>query len=845
MLKSPTGVSNLFSTRDMARPELLSFQSVISFPGLFDIEDNVSCDYMLGEALQLPQWAFQIDPIPDRVILELFENYENILKTPMPMSIDKRSIIHHLGGSILEVHEGDIERRIEKLLGPSDVDVFTEFLGFVVQCASNNMLGYYQNLQIVRWITSHESFLQKVSVLRLPAVQACLDSFLRSTELAHGSRAFTVLVNADIDHNLYGGRREELMLTAVRLGLVDLVKTFLEEGIAINTDWGAEFLANSHTSEVARVLLNSGLRINMPSSKFAKIICSAAGRGQTDLFRTLINTGKVFDPNFRHPNHGWTLLFCAIQGGAVEIVNLLIAMGAECLDELQRAGLFYGTDLQHAAFSGSTEIVKALLLTPSCKRVLQVGRYRWPPLRDAAAQGYIEIVELLINAGAQVNASSPVTKENLSRSFGLNFLPSTPLLAAVEGGHTEVVRVLLRSQVDINVPTFGRHGTNVLEVAEALGHHGIARLLLEAGAIADPPRSSQHQAIEICFAAANANFQRAQHLVDNGVDISHVLDAFHFDRTSWRLDPLSSWKNILSTLLNVCVNKNVIRGPLFHRSVLEIAIGAQEFIVAQELIRAGASLESASSRYGSILKQAINAIGSSEGAAAYELVSLVLKEGGKAKSLEMDGEDPIQIVAYWENLTITRLLLTYQTDVTAPHSTRHAQLVPTALQVAALGSSSNIEVIKLLLESGSDVNSPPSEHWGRTALQAAVSNCHRSGNLEMIQILLDKGASVNAPPAREFGITALQGAAIRGNVKICHLLLERGADPNAAGSAVQGRTALEGAAENGRLDVVQLLLNAGAQLSQSAVDYAEKERHFAIADMLMEKMKESEDSLVG
>lgn len=101
------------------------------------------------------------------------------------------------------------------------------------------------------------------------------------------------------------------------------------------------------------------------------------------------------------------------------------------------------------------------------------------------------------------------------------------------------------------------------------------------------------------------------------------------------------------------------------------------------------------------------------------------------------------------------------------------------------------------------------------------------------------GADVNAPAARHSGAAALQLAALSGYLGIVKLPTEEGADSNAPGEWYKGRTALEAAAEHGRLDTVQYLLSSGAQTKGQyraqyfrAIKFAEKQAHFAVADML-------------
>lgn len=116
----------------------------------------------------------------------------------------------------------------------------------------------------------------------------------------------------------------------------------------------------------------------------------------------------------------------------------------------------------------------------------------------------------------------------------------------------------------------------------------------------------------------------------------------------------------------------------------------------------------------------------------------------------------------------------------------------TPLQQAV--KSNEIPTIELLIQAGADINAPTTAVSGITALQLAVQN----GNMEVVKLLLDSGAD---------GATALQVAAKNGFIGIVSQLLDRGVDINAVGS--DGTTALITAAEHGRLDMVQLLIHKG------------------------------------
>lgn len=158
----------------------------------------------------------------------------------------------------------------------------------------------------------------------------------------------------------------------------------------------------------------------------------------------------------------------------------------------------------------------------------------------------------------------------------------------------------------------------------------------------------------------------------------------------------------------------------------------------------------------------------------------------------------------------------------------------TPIQLAA--EQGNLELVRLLVAHGAQINSNPAYQHGRTALQAAASRLEP--NMELLRFLVDNGANVNASAGVFGGITALQGAAIAGNIPVVQYLLDKGADVNARPAIKEGRTCIEGAAEHGRLDMVQLLLNCGANAGLrgeglgKAVKLAEKNGHFEIAALL-------------
>lgn len=128
-----------------------------------------------------------------------------------------------------------------------------------------------------------------------------------------------------------------------------------------------------------------------------------------------------------------------------------------------------------------------------------------------------------------------------------------------------------------------------------------------------------------------------------------------------------------------------------------------------------------------------------------------------------------------------------------------------ALQAAA--ENNHLEIVKMLLTRGADVNVPAPAR-GYTALQIA---CLR-GHYELVKYLLDHGAGVNAPAAAEGGLTALQAAALGRHHQIVLDLLQVNARINASAS-IGGFTAIQAAAAGGDLAVFSTLIKAGANIA--------------------------------
>ncbi len=155
------------------------------------------------------------------------------------------------------------------------------------------------------------------------------------------------------------------------------------------------------------------------------------------------------------------------------------------------------------------------------------------------------------------------------------------------------------------------------------------------------------------------------------------------------------------------------------------------------------------------------------------------------------------------------------------------EMAKTALMVAAGGG--HYKIVEALLDAGADVRAS-AVGFGETALTWALGH---DGRIEIAKLLVDRGADVNArgfePP--------LTVAAASGRMDQVGLLLEYGADVNAVDD--EGYTALIEAAGSGYEDVVVTLIAAGIDINarnkegHTALHYAKEKRQAHIVELLV------------
>ncbi len=147
--------------------------------------------------------------------------------------------------------------------------------------------------------------------------------------------------------------------------------------------------------------------------------------GERDALATVLRLG--FDPNV--PREGDPLLFAAIDGGDVEMVELLLGHGANS-NARSRRGI---TALHHAVGLDRPAIIRRLIEKGANPSLRAKGMVEMP-LHLAAARGEPLLLLALLEAGARPNTTD---RRN-----------DTPLHRAVRAGHLAAAKLLRRFGAD-------------------------------------------------------------------------------------------------------------------------------------------------------------------------------------------------------------------------------------------------------------------------------------------------------------------------------------------------------------------------------------------------------------
>ena len=232
-------------------------------------------------------------------------------------------------------------------------------------------------------------------------------------------------------------------------------------------------------------------------------------------------------------------LVVAVQNGNLDCVKVLLRYGA---DIEGRDDMFRHLPLFVASFNGSVEILSYLLDNGAdMNAVSNPEGHTMTPLIAAVQSGNLESVKVLLKYGVDIEGRGDFKYVSKDHPFhSVSFEACTPLFVAAGNGNVEILSCLLDSGADLNaVANSEGHPITPLIVAVQSGDFDCVKLLLQYGADAEgrggfrvdapgyPSVSLKISCTPLLVAAVNGNVKLLSSLLETGADINAVSEGLY------------------------------------------------------------------------------------------------------------------------------------------------------------------------------------------------------------------------------------------------------------------------------------------------------------------------------
>ena len=316
-----------------------------------------------------------------------------------------------------------------------------------------------------------------------------------------------VLIDAGADIEKKDSRGRTPLLLACLEGCLDTVKVLVQAGAELRvTDTNGDTCliaasSEGHT-ETVRYLVGLGQvdadQVGAPDADTA--LHEAVGGNHADVVQVLIDAGADIE---KKDSEGRTPLLLACEEGYLDTVKVLVRAGAD----LRVTDSNGDTCLIAASSEGHTETVRYLVDLGQVDADQVGGQYSTTALHKAVGGDHVDVVQVLIDAGADI--------EKKDASW------YSPLLLDCSSDGNHVVQVLVRAGADVGARD--RDGKTCLMIASAGGFTTIVNSLLCMGEVGLDLVDAEHwTALHHAVARHDVFMEHEtviQMLIDAGADV--------------------------------------------------------------------------------------------------------------------------------------------------------------------------------------------------------------------------------------------------------------------------------------------------------------------------------------
>ncbi|XP_008217571.3 uncharacterized protein LOC103318097 [Nasonia vitripennis] len=585
--------------------------------------------------------------------------------------------------------------------------------------------------------------------------------------------------------------------------------------------------------DIFDALIEHGAATNVRNLEASTLLHAAAEGGNKDIIAALIQ--RKADVNAKCI-FGDTPIYEAVRNGNVDAVKILIDNNADIhsgdykplyvaacngYKEIVELLLSHGADIDAVSSDGSTALHEAItndhrdvfevLLTHKARIDIKTKCDKLTPLSIACKSNKKDMVEMLINRGADVNADG-----------------GFPLFYAVSNSNVDVINILLNKKANIHKKYI--LNSNLLHLAVTMSDCETIKFLLSRGINVNCEGEKRYTPLHM--AVDNDYNLAVDILLSKGANIHCQTDE---GLTPLHIAAYNGYSDVVETLLNrKNFNTNIKDNK--HRIALELAVANNHLEIVKLLLSCGKINLHNKGQYDFTILHIAAQTGH------LEIVRYLVDNGADINAKNDCGSKPIHIAARegHTNLveffcergqsvdevgTCSRTLLHYTADAgqleVAKYLIAHGADINanerngiTALQLACFHEHQDI--VNLLLESGARYNTVDMEDlqflnstpnvFKLLKLTDNLFKSVKNNDFSALSSFIKAGVPVNARNKND--MTVLHYATWKGYEKIIDILLENNSDPNMTDE--KGFTSLHYAAKFNHLKILKVLLANGA-----------------------------------